>query len=62
MKRKSADVFALFVLLVLSLVLAVVLADVGGATGQVSQQVLDQMGQLAALLGHAHVEVCGPVS
>ena len=54
--------FALFVLLFLSLVLAVLLGDVNGAAGQVSQQVLDQQGRFAGLLGHADVEVCGPVN
>ncbi len=51
-------VFAVFVLLILSLVLAVVLGDVHGASSQVRQQVLDQKGRFAGLLGHADIEVC----
>lgn len=55
-------VFAVFVLLILSLVLAVVLGDVHGASSQVRQQVLDQKGRFAGLLGHADIEVCWPVN
>lgn len=53
--------FVLCVLLILSLVLAVVLGDVDSATSQVSQQILDQKGQLTGLGSHADIEVCGPV-
>ncbi len=53
--------FAFFVILVLPLALAVLLGDVDGAACQVSQQVLDQKGRFAGLLGNANIEIGGPV-
>lgn len=47
--------FALLVILIFSLALAVFLSDVDGAASQVSQQVLDQKGWFAGLLGHADI-------
>lgn len=53
--------FALFIVLILPLVQAVLLCDVDDAASQIGQQVLDQKGRLAGLLGHTHVEICWPV-